>query len=150
MSITSSRSIIDCSSRVCNTAIRCSIDCCAISHCATSCCDVSCSTATCCGIDCCATSRCAINLCRIRMIRSEQSRDSLRDKVGKAVDPERPPKSVVVIGTYFWFRTALRNYNDDDKVARMRTIYILPEYSIAKSTHLYFLTGTLPHIAVIS
>jgi hypothetical protein len=41
--------------------------------------------------------------------------------------------------------------NDDLSSAMgMRTICILPVYSIAKSTHLYFLTGTLPHMAVIS
>jgi len=68
LSITSSRSIIDCSGRVCNTASRssagygaaicCGIDCCATSHCALSGCGASCGAAMCCAIDCCATSRC--------------------------------------------------------------------------------------------
>jgi hypothetical protein len=49
---------------------------------------------------------CHINLCWIRMIRNfpKEKWDKQRfplDKGGKAVDPERPLKSVVAIGTIF-------------------------------------------------
>jgi hypothetical protein len=37
----------------------------------------------------------------------------LRHKGGKAVDPERPPKSVVAIGDYFWFPCAARELRPD-------------------------------------